>query len=172
MADRGVGVSVTTGSEMKLASGVAPIPEFLQKGLAVGIGTDSSASNNNLDMFQEMDMSAKLHKVKRTDPTVLDAREVLTLATRSGAEAIGLGKQIGSLEQGKKADLMIIDTHKPHLTPLYDPVSHIVYAASGSDVRDVIVDGQLIVRNRDILKFNLEPVVESVARLARQIASA
>jgi 5-methylthioadenosine/S-adenosylhomocysteine deaminase len=123
-------------------------------------------------MFQEMDMSAKLHKVKRTDPTVLDAREVLTLATRSGAEAIGLGKQIGSLEQGKKADLMIIDTHKPHLTPLYDPVSHIVYAASGSDVRDVIVDGQLIVRNRDILKFNLEPVVESVARLARQIASA
>jgi len=153
MADRGVGVSVTTESEMKLASGVAPIPEFLQKGLAVGIGTDSSASNNNLDMFQEMDMSAKLHKVKRTDPTV----------------AIGLGKQIGSLEQGKKADLIIIDTHKPHLTPLYDPVSHIVYAASGSDVRDVIVDGQLLVLNRVVLKFKLEPVIESVAKLARKI---
>lgn len=169
MADRGVGVSVTTESEMKLASGVAPIPEFLQKGLAVGFGTDGSASNNNLDMFQEMDMSAKLHKVKRLDPTVLDAREVLTLATRSGAEAIGLGKQIGSLEQGKKADLIIIDTHKPHLTPLYDPVSHIVYAASGSDVRDVIVDGQLVVLNRVVLKFKLEPVVESVAKLARKI---
>ena len=172
MADRRVGVSVATESEMKLASGVAPIPEFLKKGIAVGIGTDGSASNNNLDMFQEMDTAAKLHKVHTLDPTVMDAREVLTLATRSGAEAIGLGKQIGSLEKDKKADLIIIDTHKPHLTPLYDPVSHLVYAASGSDVRDVIIDGQLVVRDRVPLTFNLETVLESVAELARQIASA
>jgi 5-methylthioadenosine/S-adenosylhomocysteine deaminase len=171
MAGHRVGVSVATESEMKLASGVAPIPEFLKKGLAVGIGTDGPASNNDLDMFQEMDTTAKLHKVKRLDPTVVDARQVLALATRSGAEAIGLGKQIGSLEKGKKADLIIIDTHKPHLTPLYDPVSHLIYAASGSDVRDVIIDGQLVVRDRAILTFGLEPIFDSVADLARQIAS-
>jgi 5-methylthioadenosine/S-adenosylhomocysteine deaminase len=122
-------------------------------------------------MFQEMDTSAKLHKVKRLDPTVLDAKEVLTLATRNGAEAIGLGKQIGSLEKDKKADLIIIDTHKPHLTPLYDPVSHLVYAASGSDVRDVIIDGQWVVRDRALLTFDLETVVKSVQELAPQIAS-
>jgi 5-methylthioadenosine/S-adenosylhomocysteine deaminase len=155
---------------MKLASGVAPVPEFLKKGLSVGIGTDGSASNNNLDMFQEMDTIAKLHKVKRLDPTLLDARQVLTLATRSGAEAIGLQEQIGSLEKGKKADLIIIDTHKPHLTPLYDPVSHLVYAARGSDVRDVIIGGRLVVQDRALLTFDIEPIFHSVRELARQMA--
>lgn len=166
-----VGVSVATESEMKLASGVAPVPEFLKNGLAVGIGTDGSASNNNLDMFQEMDTLAKLHKVKKLDPTLLDARQVLTLATRSGAEAIGLGDQIGSLEKGKNADLIIIDTHKPHLTPLYDPVSHLVYAARGSDVRDVIIGGRLVVQDRALLTFDIEPVFDSVRELARHMAS-
>jgi len=171
MADHGIGISVATESEMKLASGVAPIPQFLKKGLDVGIGTDGCASNNNLDVFQEMDMAAKLHKVNQLDPTVLSAREVLTLATRGGAKAIGLGEQIGSLEKDKRADLIIIDTHKPHLTPLYDPVSHLVYAASGSDVRDVMIDGQLVVRDRTLLTFDLATVVESVAALARKIAT-
>lgn len=170
MARHRVGVSVATESEMKLASGVAPIPEFLENELAVGIGTDGSASNNNVDMFQEMDTTAKLHKVKRLDPTVLEARQVLALATRNGAEAIGLGDQVGSLEKGKKADLIIIDTRKPHLTPLYDPVSHLIYAASGSDVRDVIIDGQLVVQDRVLLTFDLEPILESVSDLARRIA--
>lgn len=171
MAGHGVGVSVTTESEMKLASGVAPIPEFLKKGLAVGIGTDGCASNNNLDMLQEMDMTAKLHKLKTLDPAVLDARQVLALATRRGADAIGLGGQIGSIEVGKKADLIIIDTRKPHLTPLYDPVSHLVYAAGGSDVRDVIIDGRLVVHDRALLTINIEPVFEFVSDLARRIAS-
>lgn len=166
-----VGVSVATESEMKLASGVAPVPEFLKKGLAVGIGTDGSASNNNLDMFQEMDTLAKLHKVKKLDPTLMDALQVLTLATRSGAEAIGLGDKIGSLEKGKNADLIIIDTHKPHLTPLYDPVSHLVYAARGSDVRDVIIGGRLVVRDGALLTFDIEPVFDSVTELARHMAS-
>ena len=170
MAENRVGVSVATESQMKLASGIAPIPEFIKKGISVGIGTDGCASNNNLDMFQEMDTSAKLHKVKGRDPTVMDASQTLTLATRSGAEAIGLGEQVGSLEVGKRADLIIIDTHKPHLTPLYDPVSHLVYAASGSDVRDVIIDGRLTVKDRVVLSFDLEPVLESVQDLARQIA--
>jgi len=170
MAENGVGISVATESQMKLASGVAPIPEFIKKGISVGIGTDGCASNNNLDMLQEMDTTAKLHKVKKLDPTVMDARQVLTLATRNGAEAIGLGEEIGSLKVGKKADLIVVDIHKPHLTPLYDPVSHLVYAASGSDVRDVIIDGRLTVKERMVLSFNLEPIIESVQDLARQIA--
>jgi 5-methylthioadenosine/S-adenosylhomocysteine deaminase len=171
MAENGVGVSVATESQMKLASGVAPIPGFIKKGLPVGLGTDGSASNNNLDMLQEMDTTAKLHKVMRLDPTLMDAKQVLSLATRTGAEAIGLGEEIGSLEIGKRADLIIIDTQKPHLTPLYDPVSHLVYAVSGSDVRHVIIDGALVVRDRIILSFDLEPVIESVQGLARQIAA-
>jgi 5-methylthioadenosine/S-adenosylhomocysteine deaminase len=171
MARRDVGISVTTESEMKLASGVPPVPAFLKKGLAVGIGTDGCASNNNLDMFQEMDLVAKLHKVKNLDPTVLDARQVLRLATQGGADALGLGDEIGSLEAGKRADLIIVDTRKPHLTPLYDPASHLVYAAGGSDVRDVIIDGRLVVRDRTVLTIKVEEVMAAVEDLAREIAS-
>jgi len=171
MARRHVGISVTTESEMKLASGVPPVPAFLKKGLAVGIGTDGCASNNNLDMFQEMDFLSKLHKVKHLDPTVLPAQEVLLLATRGGAEAIGLGDQTGSLEVGKRADLVIVDTRKPHLTPLYDPACHLVYAASGSDVQDVIIDGRLVVRDRTVLTVKVEEVMTAVEGLARKIAS-
>lgn len=162
-------ISVTTESEMKLASGVAPVPEFLQRGIRVGLGTDSPASNNNLDMFQEMDITAKLHKAKRLDPTVLDARQVLTLATQGAADALGLGQRIGSLEAGKRADLIIVDTRKPHLTPLYDHASHLVYSAGGSDVRDVIVDGRLVVCNREILTFDVGHAMEGVNDLARRI---
>jgi 5-methylthioadenosine/S-adenosylhomocysteine deaminase len=171
MARRHVGISVTTESEMKLASGVPPVPAFLKRGLAVGIGTDGCASNNNLDMFQEMDFVAKLHKVRNLDPTVLDARQVLRLATKGGADTLGLGDEIGSLEMGKRADLVIVDTRKPHLTPLYDPASHLVYAASGSDVRDVIIDGRLVVRDRTVLTIKVEEVMAAVEDLARQIAS-
>ena len=171
MAARGVGISVTTESEMKLASGVAPITKFLEKGLAVGIGTDSCASNNNLDMFQEMDMSAKLHKVYQLDPTVLHARQVLTLATLGGAQAIGLRDQIGSLEAGKRADLIVVNTSKPHMTPLYDPVSHLVYSARGSDVSHVIVDGELIVDDGTLLTVDLEVTADFVIRLSKEIAS-
>jgi 5-methylthioadenosine/S-adenosylhomocysteine deaminase len=171
MARTGVGVSVTTESEMKLASGVAPVPAFLEKGLSVGIGTDGCASNNNLDMFQEMDMLAKLHKVTHLDPTALNARQVLVLATRGGAEAVGLGHLIGSLETGKRADLIILDTHKPHLVPMYDPVSHLVYSANGGDVRDVIIDGKVVVRDRALLTIPVEVAMETVAGLARRICA-
>jgi 5-methylthioadenosine/S-adenosylhomocysteine deaminase len=171
MARRHVGISVTTESEMKLASGVPPVPAFLKRGLAVGIGTDGCASNNNLDMFQEMDFVAKLHKVRNLDPTVLDARQVLRLATKGGADTLGLGDEIGSLEVGKRADLVIVDTRKPHLTPLYDPASHLVYAASGSDVSDVIIDGRLVVRDRTVLTIKVEEVMAAVEDLARKIAS-
>ena len=171
MAKRDVGVSVTTESHMKLASGTAPVPEFVKYGLSVGMGTDGCASNNNLDMFQEMDFMAKLHKARLLDPTVMDARQVLTMATRGGAEAIGLGDKIGSMEVGKRADVIIVDTHKPHLTPLYDPASHLVYAASGSDAKDVIVNGRLIVKDRTLLTIDIEDIMEEMTCLARQIAS-
>jgi len=171
MATRHVGVSVTTESHMKLASGTAPVPEFVKYGLSVGMGTDGCASNNNLDMFQEMDFMAKLHKARLLDPTVMDARQVLTMATRGGAEAIGLGDKIGSMEVGKRADVIIVDTHKPHLTPLYDPASHLVYAASGSDAKDVIVNGRLIVKDRTLLTIDIEDIMEEMTCLARQIAS-
>ena len=156
---------------MKLATGVAPVPRFLDSGITVGLGTDGCASNNNLDLFQEMDTTAKLHKVFGNDPTVMDAKSVIIMATIGGAKAIGLGNKIGSIEVGKQADLIIIDTDKPHLTPLYNPVSHIVYAASGSDVRDVLVAGEFLVRNRKLLTLDLDETLERVTEISKLISS-
>src|SRR5690606_25386267 len=109
--------------------GVAPVPDLLAAGVCVGLGTDGCASNNSLDLFGEMDTAAKLHKVQRLDPTVMPAQTVLRMATIDAAGVLGTGARIGSLAPGKLADLIVVDTHKPHLTPLYDPVSHLVYAA-------------------------------------------
>jgi 5-methylthioadenosine/S-adenosylhomocysteine deaminase len=155
-------VSVATESEMKLASGIAPVPALIEAGITVGLGTDGCASNNDLDLFGEMDLTAKLHKVSTLDPTVMDAQTVLRMATMGGAKALGLAGHIGSLEPGKQADLIIIDTNKPHLVPMYNPVSHIVYAVSGPDVRDVIVSGKILLRNRKILTLDLEDILERV----------
>ena len=165
----GAGISVNTESHMKLASGIAPVPLFLNGGINVGLGTDGCASNNTLDLFSEMDMTAKLHKANTLDPTVLNARTVLKLATIGGANAIGLGDRIGSLEVGKKADIIILDTQKPHLTPLYHPVSHIVYAASGSDVSDVIVDGKILVRDYQLLTLDVRGIMKEVTELSKTI---
>ena len=150
LAQRQVGLSHTAESNMKLGAGVAPIPELLAARVKVGLGTDGCASNNNLDLFAEMDMVAKLHKVFRKDPLVCSAREVLGMATLGGARAMAWDSEIGSLEAGKKADLIAIDLNQPHLTPCYEPVSHLVYAASGSDVRFVWVAGQLVVANAEL----------------------
>ncbi|MFC1857728.1 amidohydrolase family protein [Thermodesulfobacteriota bacterium] len=156
-------------SNMKLASGIAPIPAFIAAGVKVGLGSDGCASNNNLDLFQEMDFTAKLHKVKHLDPTVMDAPTVLRMATIEGAKAIGLDREIGSLEIGKQADLIIIDTNSPHLTPMYNPISHIVYAAQGPDVRDVIVAGRWIMRDRRLLTLDLGDLLEKVNALSQSI---
>lgn len=171
IAGRNAPVSVTTESEMKLASGIAPIPDFLEAGIRVGLGTDGCASNNDQDMFQEMDMTAKLHKVNRLNPTVMDARSVLRLATLGGAEALGMGARIGSLEVGKQADLIVIDTRSPHLIPVYSPVSHVVYAACGADVRDVMVAGRWRVKNRVLVTFDVEEIMNQAAEWGRKIAS-
>ena len=155
-------------SNMKLASGVAPVPAFLARGITVGLGTDGCASNNDLDLFREMGMAARLHKVMANDPTVLDARTALTLTTINGAKVLGRD-DIGSLEQGKKADFIIIDLDKPHLVPLYNPYSHLVYAASGADVTTTIINGRVIMRDRKILTVDEQEVMREVKLIAKRV---
>lgn len=162
-------VSHNPESNMKLASGIAPVPSMLRAGVKVGLGTDGCASNNNLDLISEMDTAAKLHKVNALDPTLMDAASIMKMATIQGAKALGLDAVIGSLEIGKKADVIIIDAHKPHLIPVYNPVSHMVYAAQGSDVRDVIVNGRLLVQNRKLLTIDIGNIMESVIKLSKTI---
>lgn len=169
--ESGAAVSHNPESNMKLGSGIAPLPKFLAADIPVGLGTDGCASNNDLDMFAEMDMTAKLHKVALLDPSMADALSILKLATREGARAIGLDAQIGSLETRKQADLIIIDTRKPHLVPLYNPVSQVVYAARGSDVRDVMVAGKMLVRNRSLTTLDWEDILGRVKALQAEIAA-
>jgi 5-methylthioadenosine/S-adenosylhomocysteine deaminase len=154
-----VNVVTNPESNMKLASGIAPVSRLISAGVTVGLGTDGCASNNNLDMFLEMDSAAKLQKISLTDPAALDALTVLKMATCNGANVLGFGDITGSLEPGKKADIIVVDTHKPHLTPLYNPYSHLVYAASGSDVRHSIINGQLVMEDRQMLTLNLTNIL-------------
>jgi 5-methylthioadenosine/S-adenosylhomocysteine deaminase len=172
LSERGVKVSHNPESNMKLASGVAPVPDMLERGITVGLGTDGCASNNNLDMFQEMGTAAKLHKVRRLDPTVMDAVTVVKMATREGARVLGLADAIGSIEPGKCADLILLDTRKPHLTPLYNCYSQLVYAASGADVSTVIIDGKIILKERRFLDFDIEDVMNRARKIAAEIGKA
>lgn len=165
-ADHGCKISHNPASNMKLASGVAPVPEMLAAGITVGLGTDGCASNNNLDMIKEMATAAKLHKAARLDPTVMDAQTVLRMATIEGAKALGMEKKIGSLEAGKKADIIIIGLDEPHLTPLYNEYSHLVYAASGADVDTVIINGNVVMENRRLLTIDEEDVMNKVREIA------
>lgn len=166
LAASGAGVAHCPESNMKLASGVAPVTAMLRRGIPVGLGTDGCASNNNLDLFQEMDTAAKLQKVHLLDPTALPALEALSLATTLGAKVLGLEERVGRLAPGYKADLIVLDLNQPHLTPLYDPFSHLVYAARGSDVTTVMVDGRLLVEDRRLLALDLQ---ETLAR-AREVS--
>jgi 5-methylthioadenosine/S-adenosylhomocysteine deaminase len=164
-----VKVSHNPESNMKLASGIAPVPALLAAGVCVGLGTDGAASNNNLDLFLEMDTAAKLHKADRLDPTVLDAETVLRMATVDGARALGLGDRTGSLEPGKRADLIVVNTRRPHLVPMHHPASQLVYAARGSDVETVVIDGRVVVQDGRILTFDVEAAMDAVHRIARRI---
>lgn len=169
MVDYGVKAVNNPESNMKLASGVSPVSKMLDSGITVGLGTDGCASNNNLDLFTEMDMAAKVHKVQTMDPTVLDALTVLRMATIEGAKVLGLGDITGSLEKGKKADVIIIDTNKPHLTPIYNPYSHIVYAARGNDVSHSIINGRLVMEDRKTLTIDLNKVMESALQQSKKV---
>ena len=166
----GAAVSHCPESNMKLASGIAPVNEFLKAGITTGLGTDGCASNNNLDMFSEMDSAAKLQKVNTLDPSAADALSVLRMATINGACAIGMGSETGSLEVGKKADLIIIDTNKPHLIPMYNPVSHIVYAVSGGDVRDVFIDGEQLVKQGKLLSTDVDDIISKARAFASDMS--
>ena len=169
LKEKKVRVAHCPESNMKLASGVAPVPEFLKLGIPVGLGTDGCASNNNLDLFSEMDTAAKIHKLARKDPSVMDAKTVVKLTTIGGAEVLGLKDKIGSLELGKKADIIILDWKQPHLTPVYNYYSHLVYSATGHDVRTVMVDGTVIMDNRQILTVNEKEVISEVEKIGEEI---
>ncbi|MDY6974406.1 MAG: amidohydrolase [Thermodesulfobacteriota bacterium] len=169
MADHGVKAINNPESNMKLASGVSPVPRLLAQGVTVGLGTDGCASNNNLDLFTEMDMAAKLHKIEAMDPTVMDAVTVMKMATIKGAEALGLGDTTGSIETGKKGDIIIVDTDKPHLTPMYNPYSHLVYAARGNDVVHSVINGKLVMENRRLLTLDLDEIIGRAREKAVQI---
>ena len=169
MARRGMPVSYTPESEMKLASGVAPVPELIRRGVAVSLGTDGPASNNDLDMFMEMDVAAKLQKVHNLDPACGSAGETVWMATMGGARVLGIENEVGSIEPGKRADLIIVDLDKPHLTPLYDYYSHLVYAVKGSDVDTVVVDGRILVEDRRVLHLDCGEILDRVRRIGEKI---
>lgn len=156
-------------SNMKLASGVAPISKMMASGVTVGLGTDGCASNNNLDMFQEMDTAAKLHKVVQLDPTVMDAKTVVRMATCNGARVLGMDKLVGSLKSGMKADIIIINLNKPHLTPLYNEYSHIVYAFNGADVDTVLINGKVVMKNRKLLTIDENDIMATIEVTALKI---
>jgi 5-methylthioadenosine/S-adenosylhomocysteine deaminase len=169
LGDYGVKVSHCPESNMKLASGICPLTKLTAKGITIGLGTDGAASNNDMDMFGEMDKAAKVDKAARLDPTTMNAKTVVKMATIEGAKVLGLEKQIGSIEPGKYADLIILDLKKPHLTPLYNPYSHLVYCASGADVSVVVINGQVVIKNRCLLTINIDDVMAKITELAEAI---
>lgn len=167
--DRGTRLVHCVESNLKLASGIARLPTWQKMGIIFGIGTDGAASNNNLDMFSEMTMVAHVHKGVNEDPTVCKANAVLHAATLQGARVLGLESVVGSIEKGKAADIIALTLDRPHLIPIYDPISHIVYAAKSSDVRHVWVDGRQVVNNRTLLSADLQDIMHDVRLLAPKI---
>lgn len=169
LAKRKVGVSHCVESNLKLASGIAPVTKMIKAGVRVGLGTDGAASNNDLNILGEMSTAAKLHKAITNDPTALSAREALLMATRWGAEALGMGALIGSLEAGKAADIITLDMRKPHLSPQYNVFSHLAYAARASDVDTVVVNGKIVVSGGHLQSADEDEIVEKAARWGEKI---
>jgi 5-methylthioadenosine/S-adenosylhomocysteine deaminase len=175
LAETNTGVAHCPASNMKLASGVAPVPELLAAGVPVGLGGDGIKENNRIDLIQEMKLAALLQKVDRLDATVMPAERVLRMATIEGARALGLADRIGSLEAGKRADLITVDAKTLHASPLlagpdYDNVvANLVHAAQAADVRDVFVDGTAVVRDGEFLPADEAAIVDRHTRAARQL---
>jgi 5-methylthioadenosine/S-adenosylhomocysteine deaminase len=168
LARRRAKVAVCPQSHLKLASGNAPLAAMLARNIPVGLGTDGAASNNGLDLFREMDVCAKVQKMVTGDPVAGRARDILAAATLGGAEVLGFSGQAGRLQKGYLADLIVVDLQQPHLQPFYGP-DILVYGAGGGDVRDVIVDGRLVVRGRKLLTLDLEDVMGRVRGMARSL---
>jgi len=174
LAEHGVGVVHNPSSNMKLASGVAPIPDLMAAGVKVGLGTDSNLSNNNLDMFEEMRLAAFLQKLYRNDPAILPSEEVLRMATMGSASCLGMDDIIGSIEVGKRADMIIIDMHQPHLSPLLpepntNVIEQLVYSASAADVMTTIVEGQILMFERKLTTLDWEAAEEVVLEQAQDL---
>lgn len=165
----GVGIVHNPQSNMKLASGVAPVPEMLKADLPVGLGTDGAASNNDLNLWEEMDTAAKLHKLISRDPKVVTAAESFEMATIRGARALHMEKEIGSIEKGKRADLVIVDLDDLNQTPYYNIYSDLVYAAKAGDVRTVIIEGRVVMRDRRLLTLNEETIKVDARRYRERI---
>jgi 5-methylthioadenosine/S-adenosylhomocysteine deaminase len=163
------GVVHVPESNMKLASGVAKVPEMLKMGLHVGLGTDGSSSNNDLDLLCEMDSAAKLAKVFDSNPVILDASTVLRMGTTGGASVLGLDARIGTLEKGKRADIIIIDPKSPHLCPIYDYPSALVYCANGGDVRDVLVNGRILMRKGKFTTLDSAEILGKVKEISKTV---
>jgi 5-methylthioadenosine/S-adenosylhomocysteine deaminase len=172
LAERRVGVIHNPTSNMKIASGISPVTDMLQAGVLVGLGTDGAASNNDLDMWEEMRLAAFLQKVDKMDPEVMSASTVLTMATRGGAAAIGLGDKVGALAVGMRADVIQVSFDDVHFVPTYDVISHLVYVADEQDVASVTVDGRLLMRDGEFLTIDTERVRSEAAALAGRIQAA
>ncbi len=170
LAQYDVKVAHNPGSNLKLGSGIAPIPQMLKKGIRPALATDGAASNNNLDLWEEIQLAALIHKGFHQDPTVIPAREALRMGTSYGAEALFLEKEIGTLEIGKKADFITIDLKGAHMWPPHDLISHLVYSASRGDVLDVYVDGKALIRNRASLTLDEEKIRFEAMRAFQAIA--
>ena len=168
LAESGAKVASCPGSNMKLAAGIAPLAEFAKQGITISLGTDGCASNNNLDLFEEMDLAGKLQKAKNLDPTQLPAATILKMATMDGAETLGLGKKIGSLAPGKKADCIMIDLKQANLIPFYG-AELLPSAASGRDVLTTIINGRIVMQDRKILHFDEAETMSKVRELAKQV---
>jgi 5-methylthioadenosine/S-adenosylhomocysteine deaminase len=172
LAGAGVGVVHCAESNMKLGSGVAPVVRMLSAGIAVGLGTDGAASNNDLDLFGEMGTVARLHKAQALEPTALPARRVLRMATMGSASALHMEREIGSLEPGKRADLIVVEASGPNALPLYDPYSYLVYSAHADAVLTVIVEGLVVMERRRIRTVDTDRIRRRAERFGRRIAAA
>ena len=172
LKSRGVGVSHNPESNMKLASGIAPVKAYLAANVAVGLGTDGAASNNDLDMFEAMRAASFLQKVATSDPTAVSARTAVQMATIGGARALGMEKQVGSLEPGKRADIIIVGMNAARQTPMYDPISHLVYVTRGDDVQTTIVNGKVLMRNRKVLTLDRAAVLRESRTWADKVRAA
>ncbi len=168
LARRNARVSICPQSHLKLASGMAPLAAMLERSITVGLGTDGAASNNGLDLFREMDICAKVQKIKTMDPVAVRAGDVLRLATGGGAAVLGFEDRLGALREGSLADLILVDLDRPHLQPFYGP-DLLVYAAGGADVRSVIINGKLVMHNRQLLTIDLDETMVRVRDLARSV---
>lgn len=171
LAERQAGVIHCPSSNMKLGSGFARVPDLLAAGAVVGLGTDGAASNNNLDMFEEMHLAALIHKGRTGDPTVVPARRALEMATRDAAKALGIDNLVGTLEPGKRADLALVSFAAPHLTPVHGICSHLVYSAGASDVRMTVVDGAVVMEEGQFPGQDAEEVYRNADVRARVLCS-